>query len=49
VTSGPKLCPETMSGSLVFSQLGSVLQSEAHSNNKGHADVPDLGCCLRPC
>lgn len=47
MTSRLMLLLGAMSGSRVLSRLGSVLISEAHVTVEGHADVSDIGCCLR--
>jgi hypothetical protein len=45
----PVLPPRAMSGFMALLQSGSVLMSMAHVIIKGHADVPCLGCHLKPC
>jgi hypothetical protein len=49
MTSGPMLLLRAMSGPMVLSQPRVLLMSEACVTTKGHADIPGLGCHLRPC
>ena len=39
VTSGHRVLPETVSGSMVLVQLRPVLMTEAHGNTEGHTDA----------
>lgn len=49
VTSWPGLPLRAISESMVLFQLGLVLMFMTCITTKGHVDVYDLGCHLKPC